>query len=116
MTPETFTGIPESLVGVNLDARAAATAAPVRSGCPDTGAAEITLPFSSITICTFTWPDACALRAIAGYGGCTKRTAFPFNTPPEIGAFGGVGFGGGGGGASATSTFEGAEMILPVPE
>src|SRR2546423_14691597 len=106
--------MPESLVGVNFDARAAATAAPVRSGCPDTGAAEITLPFSSITICTFTWPDACALRAIAGYGGFTKRTAFSFNTPPGNCALGGGGFCGGGGGASSTPTLSGGGNVLAV--
>src|SRR6185503_7335365 len=98
ITPLTFTGCPESLVGVNFDARAAATAAACKSGCPETACAVTTLPFSSISTCTCTEPEACALRAIAGYGGVTRRTALPLSTPPEIGARGvGLGVGAGGG-------------------
>src|SRR5260370_28100520 len=109
----TLRGWPESLVGVNFDGRAAPTAAACSSGCPDTAWAEITFPFSSMVICTLTWPDACALRAIGGYCGCTRRTAFPFSTPPEIGARG-VGLGGGGGASSVlTCTVVGPEMMLP---
>src|SRR5581483_10487057 len=73
--------------------------------------AEITLPFSSISTCTCTEPAACALRAIAGYGGVTRWTALPLRTPPEIGACGvGFGVGAGGGGSSLVSTRVGAEM------
>src|SRR6266404_2768387 len=79
-----------------------------------TCALPISLPFSSINTCTVTCPDACALRAIGGYGGCTRCIALPLSTPPEIGACG-VGLGGGGGGSSAITTFAGPlEMIWPV--
>ena len=116
MTPVTFTGCPDSLVGENLAPRAAETATPCSSGCPDTACAEITLPFSSITTWTTTVPDACAVRAIAGYAGLGRLVAFPFSTPPEIGARGGVGFGGGGGGSSAIFTCVGPATIpVPVP-
>src|SRR6266850_5041866 len=115
ITPLTFTGCPESLVGVNFDARAAATAAACSSGWPDIACAEITFPFSSINTWTCTAPAACALLAIGGYGGVTRCTALPLSTPPEIGACG-VGLGGGGGGSSAITTFAGPlEMIWPVP-
>ena len=66
-----------------------------------------------MSTCTCTAPEACALRAMAGYGGVTRWTALPFITPPEIGACG-VGLAAGGGGSSLTSTFVGAEMMLPV--
>src|SRR5256885_14886704 len=92
ITPLTFTGWPESFVGVNFEARAAATAAACKSGCPETAWAEITFPFSSINTCTCTDPEACGLRAIAREGGVTRWTALPFCTTPEMGA-GGVGFG-----------------------
>src|SRR6266850_2437752 len=72
ITPLTFTGCPESLVGVNFDARAAATAAACSSGWPDIACAEITFPFSSINTWTCTAPAACALLAIGGYGGVTR--------------------------------------------
>jgi hypothetical protein len=48
MTPVTFTGCPDNLVGENLAPRAAATATACKSGWPDTARAEITPPFSSI--------------------------------------------------------------------
>src|SRR6185503_21143700 len=115
MTPVTFTGCPDSLVGENLAPRAAETATPCSSGCPDTACAEITLPFSSITTWTTTVPDACAVRAIAGYAGLGRLIAFPLSTPPEIGARGGVGFGSGGGGASPMSTWVGPVGAVPKP-
>jgi hypothetical protein len=49
MTPETFTGWPESLVGENLAPRAADAAAARSSGWPLTAEAETTFPFSSIS-------------------------------------------------------------------
>src|ERR1700682_6344831 len=52
--PVTFTGCPESFVGENFDARAAATAAACNSGWPDVARAETTLPLSSINTCTTT--------------------------------------------------------------
>src|SRR5216684_6606619 len=114
MTPLTFTGCPESLVGVNFDDRAAPTAAACSKGWPEVAWAATTLPFSSIKTCTTTCPEACALRAIGGYGGCTRWTALPLSTPPDIGACG-VGFGGGGGGSSLMSTFAGALEMIWVP-
>src|SRR5262249_27475526 len=113
MTPVTLTGCPESLVGENLACRAAATHTACNSGCPETAWAEITPPFSSMVTWTTTVPEACACFAIAGYGGFGKLMAFPFSTPPEIGARGGAG--GGGGGASETSTLVGATTV-PVPD
>src|SRR5260370_32760838 len=114
ITPLTLTGCPESFVGVNFDARAAATAAACKSGWPDTACAAITLPFSSISTCTLTAPAACALLAIAGYGGVTRCTAFPLSTPPGIGPCG-VGFRRGGGGSSLISALVGTHMIFPIP-
>ena len=115
MTPVTFTGCPESFVGENLAPRAAPTATACSNGWPDTARAEITLPFSSMVTWTTTVPEACACLAIGGYAGFGRLIAFPFKTPPEIGALGGVGLAGGGGG-SAMSTLVGAETIpVPVP-
>src|SRR5258708_39533661 len=115
ITPLTLTGWPDNLVGVNFDERAAFTAAACSRGCPLVACAATTLPFSSINTCTVTCPDACALRAIGGYGGCTRCTALPLSTPPEIGACG-VGFGGGGGGPSLLTILVGADgRIEPCP-
>src|SRR5258708_6678997 len=114
ITPLTLTGCPESFVGENFDCSAACWAAERNNGCPLVGVAEITLPFSSIRTCTFTAPEAWALRAIAGYCGVTRRMALPFKTPPEIGACGvGFGVGGGGGGASVVSTLTGWPVPMP---
>ena len=44
-----------------------------------------------------------------------KLSAFPFKTPPEIGARGGVGFASGGGGSSGIVTFAGAATTFPAP-
>src|SRR6185295_9146766 len=118
MTPVTLTGCPDNLVGENLAPRAAAAATARNSGWPDTAAAEITLPFSSIVTCTTTVPAAWACRAIGGYAGLGRLIALPLSTPPEIGALGGVGvaFGGGGGGSSAMFTLVGpATSPVPVP-
>src|SRR5215510_942944 len=101
ITPVTLTGCPESFVGENFAERAAPTAAPCNRGCPDTACAETTLPFSSISTCTTTVPEACAALAIGGYAGFGKLIALPFRTPPEMGARGGVGVDAGGGGSSA---------------
>src|SRR5215210_782210 len=94
MTPETFTGCPESSVGENLALRAAATAACCKSGWPETAEAETTRPDSSTRICTVTVPEARAAFAMGG----------------------GVGAGGGGGGGSSlTSTFGALPEPLPPP-
>src|SRR5215212_8559860 len=66
MTPETFTGCPESSVGENLALRAAETAACCKSGWPETAEAETTRPDSSTRICTVTVPEARAAFAMGG--------------------------------------------------
>ena len=116
MMPVTLTGCPDNLVGENLAPRAAAAATARSNGWPETAAAEITLPFSSIVTWTTTVPDAWACRAIGGYAGFGRLIALPLSTPPEIGALGGVGLGGGGGGSSAMFTLVGpATRPVPVP-
>src|SRR5688572_30912657 len=83
MTPETFTGWPESFVGENLAPRAAEAAAARSNGWPLTADAETTFPFSSISTWTLTDPPALTALAAGGYGGFGRLIALPFNTPPE---------------------------------
>src|SRR6185295_13857015 len=104
-----------SFVGENLADFAAPTAAACNSGCPETAWAETTLPFSSMSTCTTTVPEACAARAIGGYAGLGKLIALPLRTPPEMGARGGVGLTSGGGGSSAIVTLVGAVVTVPLP-
>jgi hypothetical protein len=80
----TFTGWPESSVGVNFHCRTAETADCCKSGCPLTAAASLTRPDSSTVICTVTVPEARAARAMAGYSGAVLLMALPFRTPPLI--------------------------------
>src|SRR6185503_7545451 len=117
MTPETFTGWPESFVGENLAPLAAAAAAARRSGWPLTAEADTTLPFSSMSTWTLTDPPARTAFAAGGYGGFGRLIALPFRTPPEI-CFGTSFFTGGGGGALPPSSSPPPPvwpLSLPVP-
>ena len=61
-----------------------------------------------MSTCTITVPEACACLAIAGYGGLGKLIAFPFSTPPEIGARGAGGF------LSTSGVGSGGDLVVVV--
>src|SRR5882724_8278227 len=85
MIPVTCTGSPTRSVGANLACNAADTLACCSGGGPDTTVGEITFHCSSIVMPTTTVPAAPAAFAAAGYSGCGRLMALPFNMPPEIG-------------------------------
>lgn len=86
ITPLTFTGSPIKEVGENFACQAARTQTCCNIGWPETGLAEVTFPYSSMTTWTTTVPAALAARASAGYSGFGRLMALPLSTPPEIGA------------------------------
>src|SRR5215831_10173612 len=85
MVPETFTGAPDNLVGEKRACLAASTAASRSGAGPERAVAEITAPLSSTMTCTSTLPEVLERRAMSGYLGTGKLSAFPFSTPPETG-------------------------------
>src|SRR6185503_15003104 len=102
MTPETFTGWPESLVGENLALRAACTAASRSIGRPLVAFAATTLPLSSRTTSTMTVPCVRIRLAVSGWVVGDSPIAVPLRTPPEIGLSIGRGPGAGGGSSMTT--------------
>src|SRR2546423_2213089 len=84
MLPEIFTATPDNFVGEKRARLAASTAASRSEGGPDTACAENTLPLSSTTTFTSTFPEIRERRATSGYVGTGRLQALPFRTPPDI--------------------------------
>src|SRR5262245_38563611 len=95
-----LTGTPSSVIGLNLKARAAVSAAPASIPGPEVARAETTFPCSFIPSSTVTVPVIWADRAACGYTGSTLLMTSP---PAITAALLAVGPGVGGGGAAGRS-------------
>ena len=86
-----------TIIGLNLDWRAAASAGRRSRELPLVALAEVTFPLSSTKTSTATCPAARICLAIGGYAGFGRETARPFKTPAltgrVVGTADGVGFG-----------------------